>query len=95
MKSSSLFKECKCATFCQKGNSCKFILCSPAPKSHSIQRSHLHQYGFEEPWMFIKSPLHILLFFPPLKAAYQNLPVVFLSSYPKNIIKNEVVNTTI
>lgn len=64
-KSSSLLKECQRATFCQKGNSCKFVLCSLAPKSHSRQRSRLHQYSTKEPWMFIKSPLRISLFFFP------------------------------
>lgn len=67
-------------------------LCLPQ-KSHKEEWSYLHCYSYKEPTTFIKSPPHILLYF--LEAAYQNFTVVFLSCYPKNIIKNEAVNTTI
>ena len=94
MKSSALFKEGKCATFCQQGNSCKFVLCSPSPKV-TVSKDHIYTSTASKNHGCSLHRLCIFCSFFPFKAAYQNLPVAFLSSYPKNIIKNEAVNATI
>lgn len=67
----------------------------PLPPKVTVSRDHIYPSSALKSRGCSLNRLCIFCSFFPLKAAYQNPPVVFLSSYPKSIIKNEAVNATI
>lgn len=94
MRSSSPFKECQCATFCREEIHVNLPFV-PLPPKVAVSRDHSYTSAALKNRGCSLHRLCIFCSFFPLKAAYQNLLVVFLSSYPKNTIQKGAVNTTI
>lgn len=67
----------------------------PLPPKVTVGRDHIYTSSTLRNRGCSLNRLCIFCSFFPLKASYQNLPVVFLSSYPKNMIRSEAVNTPI